>query len=111
MVFIFSLLFFFFFKQKTAYEISACLVGSEMCIRDSLYPAHQSHDTYIKFETEFKSEQLMRFVEENSDGRIALPELPHVPEELLDEYLSMSAQASEETPFDEDRFLLIRDEL
>src|SRR5674476_42860 len=28
-------LFFFFFKQKTAYEISACLVGSEMCIRDS----------------------------------------------------------------------------
>ena len=21
-------------KQKTAYEISACLVGSEMCIRD-----------------------------------------------------------------------------
>ena len=30
------MLFFFFFKQKTAYEISACLVGSEMCIRDSL---------------------------------------------------------------------------
>jgi len=27
-------LYFFFFKQKTAYEISACLVGSEMCIRD-----------------------------------------------------------------------------
>ena len=26
----------FFFKQKTAYEISAWLVGSEMCIRDSL---------------------------------------------------------------------------
>ena len=25
---------FVFFKQKTAYEISACLVGSEMCIRD-----------------------------------------------------------------------------
>ena len=23
-----------FLKQKTAYEISACLVGSEMCIRD-----------------------------------------------------------------------------
>ena len=30
---------FFFFKQKTAYEISACLVGSEMCIRDSITPA------------------------------------------------------------------------
>ncbi len=25
----------FFYKQKTAYELSACLVGSEMCIRDS----------------------------------------------------------------------------
>ena len=27
-----------FFKQKTAYEINFCLVGSEMCIRDSLGP-------------------------------------------------------------------------
>ena len=25
---------FFFFKQKTAYEIRLSLVGSEMCIRD-----------------------------------------------------------------------------
>ncbi len=25
----------YFFKQETAYEISACLVGSGMCIRDS----------------------------------------------------------------------------
>ena len=30
---------FFFFKQKTAYEISACLVGSEMCIRDRVIAA------------------------------------------------------------------------
>ena len=29
------LFFFFFFKQKTAYEIGVRLVGSEMCIRDS----------------------------------------------------------------------------
>ena len=28
--------FFFFYKQKTAYEIQYGLVGSEMCIRDSL---------------------------------------------------------------------------
>ena len=28
-------IFFFFFKQKTAYEIGVRLVGSEMCIRDS----------------------------------------------------------------------------
>ncbi|WP_460366301.1 hypothetical protein, partial [Staphylococcus aureus] len=26
----------FFFKQKTAYEIAQCLVGSEMCIRDRM---------------------------------------------------------------------------
>ena len=26
----------FFFKQKTAYEITTRLVGSEMCIRDSI---------------------------------------------------------------------------
>ena len=25
------------FKQKTAYEIASCLVGSEMCIRDRCY--------------------------------------------------------------------------
>ena len=31
---------FFFFKQKTAYEIASCLVGSEMCIRDSLLIFH-----------------------------------------------------------------------
>jgi len=31
--------FFFFFKQKTAYEIRLSLVGSEMCIRDRLYNA------------------------------------------------------------------------
>ena len=37
MVFLFSLLtFFFFFKQKTAYEIMPSLVGSEMCIRDRM---------------------------------------------------------------------------
>ncbi len=34
-VMFFLLSVFFFFKQKTAYEIASCLVGSEMCIRDS----------------------------------------------------------------------------
>eukprot|EP00831_Metopus_contortus_P083225 TRINITY_DN9170_c0_g1_i1.p2 TRINITY_DN9170_c0_g1~~TRINITY_DN9170_c0_g1_i1.p2 ORF type:complete len:122 (-),score=28.43 TRINITY_DN9170_c0_g1_i1:45-410(-) len=29
--------FFFFFKQKTAYEMQRGLVGSEMCIRDSTH--------------------------------------------------------------------------
>ena len=31
------MLFFFFFKQKTAYEMLRSLVGSEMCIRDRHY--------------------------------------------------------------------------
>ena len=30
---------FFFFKQKTAYEMLRSLVGSEMCIRDRAYLA------------------------------------------------------------------------
>jgi len=30
---------FFFFKQKTAYEIEYGLVGSEMCIRDRDIPS------------------------------------------------------------------------
>ena len=46
--------FFFFFKQKTAYEIGVRLVGSEMCIRDrpcpdsffqnvwTIFPIHQN---------------------------------------------------------------------
>src|SRR5660397_280151 len=34
---------FFFFKHKTAYEIRLSLVGSEMCIRDSLHTVVQGH--------------------------------------------------------------------
>ena len=34
-----------FFKQKTAYEISACLVGSEMCIRDSFWSAPSANSS------------------------------------------------------------------
>ena len=30
---------FFFFKQKTAKDFPACLVGSEMCIREGVNPA------------------------------------------------------------------------
>ncbi|ORZ88412.1 hypothetical protein BS600_29520 [Klebsiella pneumoniae] len=33
-----SVMLVFLFKQKTADEISACLVGSEMCIRDRHNP-------------------------------------------------------------------------
>ncbi|CUX40426.1 hypothetical protein BN3590_01215 [Clostridium sp. C105KSO15] len=34
--------FFFFFKQKTAYEIMPSLVGLEMCIRDSYWVYYRS---------------------------------------------------------------------
>eukprot|EP00658_Telonema_sp_P-2_P074463 TRINITY_DN6369_c0_g1_i5.p1 TRINITY_DN6369_c0_g1~~TRINITY_DN6369_c0_g1_i5.p1 ORF type:complete len:100 (+),score=14.66 TRINITY_DN6369_c0_g1_i5:44-343(+) len=34
------LFFFFFFKQKTAYEMLRSLVGSEMCIRDRFQWVH-----------------------------------------------------------------------
>ena len=40
---------YFFFKQKTAYEISACLVGSEMCIRDSESALHADDGAVIYF--------------------------------------------------------------
>src|SRR5680860_442283 len=38
-------LFFFFFKQKTAYEIGVRLVGSEMCIRDRAKEEDHGEDT------------------------------------------------------------------
>src|SRR5665809_56638 len=38
-----SWLFFFFFKQKTAYEIRLSLVGSEMCIRDRWGSGAENH--------------------------------------------------------------------
>eukprot|EP00831_Metopus_contortus_P075756 TRINITY_DN69603_c0_g1_i1.p2 TRINITY_DN69603_c0_g1~~TRINITY_DN69603_c0_g1_i1.p2 ORF type:complete len:108 (-),score=28.34 TRINITY_DN69603_c0_g1_i1:73-396(-) len=40
----------FFFKQKTAYEMQRGLVGSEMCIRDSInaeYMGIQNQDSLI----------------------------------------------------------------
>eukprot|EP01016_Furgasonia_blochmanni_P054862 TRINITY_DN9089_c0_g2_i3.p1 TRINITY_DN9089_c0_g2~~TRINITY_DN9089_c0_g2_i3.p1 ORF type:complete len:263 (-),score=55.44 TRINITY_DN9089_c0_g2_i3:294-1082(-) len=40
---------FFFFKQKTAYEIGVRLVGSEMCIRDSINAEYMDLDNGIKF--------------------------------------------------------------
>ena len=36
-----SMVFVFFFKQKTAYEVLRSLVGSEMCIRDSHWIANR----------------------------------------------------------------------
>ena len=36
-----------FFKKKTAYEINFCLVGSEMCIRDSSTPTPPRPSFYV----------------------------------------------------------------
>eukprot|EP00658_Telonema_sp_P-2_P079232 TRINITY_DN7600_c0_g1_i2.p1 TRINITY_DN7600_c0_g1~~TRINITY_DN7600_c0_g1_i2.p1 ORF type:complete len:122 (+),score=16.43 TRINITY_DN7600_c0_g1_i2:30-395(+) len=45
----YRLIFFFFFKQKTAYEMLRSLVGSEMCIRDScLSEVATNLSTYIR---------------------------------------------------------------
>ena len=62
---------FFFFKQKTAYEIGVRLVGSEMCIRDSL----KSMDIYVNLSggnnvsTNFvlETEELLDFVYQHID--------------------------------------------
>ena len=45
---------YFFFKQKTAYEISACLVGSEMCIRDRLLQEDQNVEAIYSHPTNTK---------------------------------------------------------
>eukprot|EP01016_Furgasonia_blochmanni_P010736 TRINITY_DN1460_c0_g2_i3.p1 TRINITY_DN1460_c0_g2~~TRINITY_DN1460_c0_g2_i3.p1 ORF type:complete len:182 (+),score=46.98 TRINITY_DN1460_c0_g2_i3:16-561(+) len=45
--------YFFFFKQKTAYEIMPSLVGSEMCIRDSInaeYMGMHFHQGIVSFQ-------------------------------------------------------------
>ena len=41
------MVFFFFFKQKTAYEIYYGLVGSEMCIRGRLGTVHRHEKTGV----------------------------------------------------------------
>src|SRR5659263_27554 len=51
---------FFFYKQKTAYEIMPSLVGSEMCIRDR-------NKNYLK--EKIIEWQLNRFNKRLSDGR------------------------------------------
>ena len=38
---------FFFFKQKTAYEMLRSLVGSEMCIRDRVYAVVKASNVMI----------------------------------------------------------------
>ena len=46
----------FFFKQKTAYEMLRSLVGSEMCIRDSVHAVRGDENAIRKLESEFRTE-------------------------------------------------------
>ena len=50
---------FFFFKQKTAYEIQYGLVGSEMCIRDS---ANTMEATFVRYP---EREEFLEEIKEN----------------------------------------------
>eukprot|EP00831_Metopus_contortus_P027039 TRINITY_DN22841_c0_g1_i4.p3 TRINITY_DN22841_c0_g1~~TRINITY_DN22841_c0_g1_i4.p3 ORF type:complete len:135 (-),score=46.52 TRINITY_DN22841_c0_g1_i4:26-430(-) len=56
---IFVIVFFFFFKQKTAYEMQRGLVGSEMCIRDryKAYLKMKNYRAYVdKQQQEYQNE-------------------------------------------------------
>ena len=53
-------MFFFFFKQKTAYEIASCLVGSEMCIRDSYDAADPDAQLWVAATLYAMGEQVRR---------------------------------------------------
>ena len=44
----YGVFFFFFFKQKTAYEMLRSLVGSEMCIRDRNEVNQMSDEIFIQ---------------------------------------------------------------
>eukprot|EP00658_Telonema_sp_P-2_P027125 TRINITY_DN21019_c0_g1_i1.p1 TRINITY_DN21019_c0_g1~~TRINITY_DN21019_c0_g1_i1.p1 ORF type:complete len:166 (+),score=48.63 TRINITY_DN21019_c0_g1_i1:57-554(+) len=62
-------MFFFFFKQKTAYEMLRSLVGSEMCIRDrSLYNARTNEIKTSITVTEWNS-LIKRDAEERASSR------------------------------------------
>eukprot|EP00658_Telonema_sp_P-2_P004702 TRINITY_DN11745_c0_g4_i1.p1 TRINITY_DN11745_c0_g4~~TRINITY_DN11745_c0_g4_i1.p1 ORF type:complete len:224 (+),score=92.92 TRINITY_DN11745_c0_g4_i1:22-693(+) len=57
-----SIFFFFFFKQKTAYEMLRSLVGSEMCIRDRIKAAADKANQELRHEERSKASQHVREV-------------------------------------------------
>src|SRR5680860_1891484 len=66
--------FFFFFKQKTAYEIGVRLVGSEMCIRDR-YQTYRSRSKIVSI--------LHRHNVKNSPMRSIMLHSPGTPVRVL----------------------------
>ena len=70
---------FFFFKQKTAYEISACLVGSEMCIRDRR--THMRYHSLSKSKADRHMEPFIVDVEPTEESHFSLSS--HEGEEFI----------------------------
>eukprot|EP00831_Metopus_contortus_P013223 TRINITY_DN1534_c0_g1_i2.p1 TRINITY_DN1534_c0_g1~~TRINITY_DN1534_c0_g1_i2.p1 ORF type:complete len:228 (-),score=61.29 TRINITY_DN1534_c0_g1_i2:26-709(-) len=59
--------FFFFFKQKTAYEMQRGLVGSEMCIRDSINAEYMGYlEMWESFNQYAKKRELIRIVSDKT---------------------------------------------
>jgi len=79
---------FLFVKQKTAYEIRLSLVGSEMCIRDSLFPdrlAGWREAARVLKPGGLFATSVWRGPEKNSMARLQQQAvLPALPERLLD---------------------------
>eukprot|EP00658_Telonema_sp_P-2_P007310 TRINITY_DN12723_c0_g1_i2.p1 TRINITY_DN12723_c0_g1~~TRINITY_DN12723_c0_g1_i2.p1 ORF type:complete len:310 (-),score=85.27 TRINITY_DN12723_c0_g1_i2:27-956(-) len=68
---------FFFFKQKTAYEMLRSLVGSEMCIRDSFYNL-QVQVVHLADQPDFGPNHLSKAVQHYRSGQ--------PPNDVLTEY-------------------------
>src|SRR5678810_1332996 len=78
---------FFFFKHKTAYEISACLVGSEMCIRDSFSRAIIPFTLPIGKEKDFRGVVdvvHMKAYELGADGQAKEIDIPSDGRDIVD---------------------------
>src|SRR5665647_278558 len=75
--------FFFFFKQKTAYEIGVRLVGSEMCIRDRGRSDAMSMtvDRVVDATSGITRSQLLRYYESVAD--LMMPHLRGRPVAFL----------------------------
>ncbi len=76
--------YFFYFKQETAYEISACLVGSDMCIRGSCRGENAQYDLKEWYEAAFthvqEASKAMRDLpaeDEEHDNVLQVPEGAH----------------------------------
>mgnify|MGYP006955911886 CR=1 FL=1 len=59
---------FFYLKQKTAYEVIPSLVGSEMCIRDSVKMEIRAYNN--------RPVSSVRIISADYDGRLELVKLP-----------------------------------